>query len=200
MLFHPAAGGPPVVSANEIRLPIGQRVDFELRSADVIHSFWIPPLGGKMDMIPGRTNRLSLQATEAGTFRGPCTEFCGTSHALMAFAAIAMPRGDFDRWLAERASPSPGAAGEGAAPFLRQGCGACHRVDGTEAQGAIGPDLSHVGSRETIGAGILPNGEATLARFIADPDAVKPGALMPAYDMLPPDEIAAIAAYLRGLR
>lgn len=200
VVYHPADGGPPVVSANEIRLPVGQRVDFELHSADVIHSFWIPPLGGKMDMIPGRTNRLSLQATEAGTFRGPCTEFCGTSHALMAFAAMAMPQDDFDRWLDERARPSPGVAGAGADLFLRHGCGACHRVDGTEARGVVGPDLSHVGSRETIGAGILPNDEATLARFIADPDAVKPGALMPAFDMLAPTEIAAIAAYLRGLR
>lgn len=200
VVYHPANGGPPVVSANEIRLPVGQRVELVLTSADVIHSFWIPPLGGKMDMIPGRTNRLWLEATEAGTFRGPCAEFCGTSHALMAFPAVTMPPGELARWLAERASPSPNAGAEGGEAFLRHGCGACHRIDGTEAQGAIGPDLSHVGSRLSIGAGILPNDEQALARFIAEPDKVKPGVGMPGFGMLPPDEIRLLAAYLRGLR
>lgn len=200
VVYRPADGGPPAVSANEIRLPVGERVEIVLTSADVIHSFWIPPLGGKMDMIPGRTNRLWLEATEAGTFRGPCTEFCGTSHALMAFPAVVMPRGDFDRWLAERASPSPNAGAAGSEAFLRHGCGACHRIDGTAAQGAIGPDLSHVGSRLSIGAGILPNSEEALARFIAEPDRVKPGVGMPGFGMLPAAEIRLLAAYLRGLR
>jgi cytochrome c oxidase subunit 2 len=193
-------GGRPVVSANEIRLPVGQRVELVLTSADVIHSFWIPTLGGKMDMIPGRTNHLWLEATEAGTFRGPCTEFCGTSHALMAFPVVTMPPDEFNRWLADRAAPSPGAGARGRDAFLRHGCGACHAVGGTEAAGVIGPDLSHVGSRLTIGAGILTNGEEALARFIAEPDKVKPGVEMPGFGMLPPDEIRLLAAYLRGLR
>ena len=200
VVYRPPDGGPAVVSANEIRLPVGERVELVLTSADVIHSFWIPPLGGKMDMIPGRTNRLWLEATEPGTFRGPCAEFCGTSHALMAFPAVAMPPEAFAQWLAERASPSPNAGGEGREAFVRHGCGACHRVAGTEAQGAVGPDLSHVGSRLGIGAGILPNDEQALVRFISRPDEVKHGVEMPGFAMLPPDEIRLLATYLRGLR
>ncbi|MHA6646082.1 cytochrome c oxidase subunit II [Mesorhizobium sp. A623] len=198
VVYH-LPGGETVSSANEIRLPVGARVAFALNSDDVIHSFWIPALGGKMDMIPGRTNRLSLLATKTGTYRAPCAEYCGTSHALMAFAAVAMERGEFDAWIAGEAKPSAGAtAGEEA--FLRNGCGACHRVDGTEAQGTLGPDLSHLASRLTLGAGILPNTEETISRFIAAPDTIKPGSKMPAFGMLPEAEIAAIAAYLKGLQ
>lgn len=200
VVYHPADGGPRVVSANEIRLPVGERVELVLTSADVIHAFWIPALGGKMDMIPGRTNHLWLEATEPGIFRGPCTEFCGTSHALMAFSAVTMPPEDFSRWLEDRGEPSPNASATGHDAFLRHGCGACHAVKGTEAQGQVGPDLSHIGSRLSIGAGILPNTEAALARFIAEPDKVKPGVEMPGFAMLPADEIERLAAYLRGLR
>ncbi|WP_457941229.1 cytochrome c oxidase subunit II [Mesorhizobium sp. 10J20-29] len=191
--------GSRVHAANEVRLPVGKRVEFALASDDVIHSFWIPALGGKMDMIPGRTNRLSLLATKPGTFRSPCAEFCGTSHALMALSAVAMEPTEFDAWLAAHARPAAGATGEGREAFLRNGCGACHRVDGTEANATIGPDLSHVGSRLTIGAGILPNTETAIARFIADPGAIKPDAKMPAFGMLPAEEIAAMAAWLKGL-
>ena len=192
--------GSVVHAANEIRMPVGKRVEFALTSDNVIHSFWIPALGGKMDMIPGRTNRLSLLATKQGTFRAACAEYCGTSHALMAFAAVAMPPDDFDRWLAEQAEPSPGATAEGLDSFLRNGCGACHRVAGTPAEASIGPDLSHVGSRLTIGAGILPNTSDAIARFIADPSALKPEAKMPAFGMLPDDEIQTIATWLGGLK
>ncbi len=198
--YRRGEAGALVAAANEIRLPVGERVEFVLESSDVIHSFWIPSLGGKMDMIPGRTNRLSLQATKAGVFRGPCAEYCGTSHALMAFTAVAMPPADFEVWLAQKAVPSSGVAAPGQAAFLGNGCGACHTVLGTDARGVIGPDLSHIGSRETLGAGILPNTEATLARFIARPDAFKPGSKMPAYAMLPDEELRSIAAWLKGLR
>lgn len=198
VVYHPSDGS-PVVAANEVRLPVGERVEFVLKSDDVIHSFWIPSLGGKLDMIPGRTNRLALLATKAGIYRGPCTEFCGTSHALMAFPAIAMEPAAFRQWLSTKAQRSRGATQEGLRLFLLNGCGACHRIAGTEAAGAIGPDLSHVGSRLTVGAGILPNTEETLARFIAEPDAIKPGIKMPAFGMLPPGDIRAIAAYLKGL-
>jgi len=198
--YHPSDGQSVVTAANEIRIPVGQRVNFILNSADMIHSFWIPPLGGKMDMIPGRTNHLSLLATKPGVFRGVCAEFCGESHALMAFAAVAMEPADFDAWLAARANPSPAAAGgEGLQAFLRQGCSACHTINGTPAAGKVGPDLSHVGSRQSIGAGILPNTVETIARFIREPDMVKPGVMMPSYAMLPENEIQAIATYLKGL-
>jgi cytochrome c oxidase subunit II len=198
VIYHPP-GGVPVASANEIRVPVGERVEFTLRSDDVIHAFWIPALGGKMDMIPGRENRLSLLATRPGTFRGPCTEYCGTSHALMAFSAVAMEPMDFRQWLAAQRAPSAGKTGTGASLFLRHGCGACHAVAGTEAKGTLGPDLSHLGSRKTLGAGILLNSEDNIARFIAEPDAIKPGVQMPAFSMLPPEDISAIASWLKGL-
>lgn len=189
----------PVFSANEVRLPVGERVQFLLNSSDVIHSFWIPSLGGKMDMIPGRVNRLSLLATKPGTYRAACAEYCGTSHALMAFTAIAMEPDDFRQWLAAQAGPSPAAGSDGRDLFLRQGCGACHRIAGTEANGGVGPDLSHVGSRPTLGAGILPNNEDALRRFIAHPQLIKPGSKMPGFSMLPEQDIAEIAAWLKGL-
>lgn len=192
--------GSPIVSANEIRLPVGERVELLLKSDDVIHSFWIPALAGKVDMIPGRTNRLSLLATKQGDFRGPCAEYCGESHTFMAFSAIAMEPAAFRQWLDAKARPSAGIGRDGERLFIRNGCGACHRVAGSAAQGTIGPDLSHLGSRTTLGAGILPNTEETIARFIADPGAIKPGAKMPAFNMLPPEEIEAIAAYLKGLQ
>lgn len=195
-------GGTGVISANEIRLPVGERVEFSLASADMIHSFWIPALGGKMDLVPGRVNRLSLLATRAGTYRGQCAEFCGISHALMAFPAVAMEPADFDAWLEARSTPSTGvgAGTGGREPFLREGCGACHRVDGTQAQGTSGPDLSHLGSRLTIGAGLLENDAKTLARFIAHPASLKPGSQMPAYLDLSATELAEMAAWLKGLQ
>lgn len=197
--YHDAGGGAPTLAANEIRLPAGERVDLRLTSTDVIHSFWIPALGGKMDMIPGRVNRLTLLATRPGTYRGPCAEYCGTSHALMALTAVVMEPPEFRRWLAGQSAASPGISGAGREVFLRHGCGACHRVAGTHARGGVGPDLSHVGSRATLGAGILPNDENALRRFIAHPQAIKPGSGMPNFSMLPDDDIAGIAAWLKGL-
>lgn len=199
VIYH-RPGEEPVVSANEVRLPVGERVAFSLKSADVIHSFWIPSLGGKMDMIPGRTNSLTLEATRTGTYRAPCAEFCGTSHALMAFSAIVMEPDDFDQWLDARSRPSEGVDAAGADAFLRNGCGSCHAVAGTEADGQVGPDLSHVGSRETLGAGILPNDLDSYIALIANPDTVKPGIRMPAFHGLPEEEISTIARYLEGLK
>ena len=197
--YRAADGTAPVFSANEIRIPVGERVEFLLNSTDVIHSFWIPALGGKMDMIPGRQNHLSLLATKPGTYRGPCAEYCGTSHALMAFTAIALEPEDFRQWLATEAAPSPGVGSAGRDIFLRHGCGACHRVAGTEAEGSVGPDLSHVGSRATLGAGVLPNVEEALRRFIKHPQLIKPGSKMPGFSMLSEQDIAAIATWLKGL-
>lgn len=192
-------GPAPVVSANEIRLPVGKRVHFRLIADDVIHSFWIPALGGKTDMIPGRVNTLSLAATKPGTYGGICAEFCGTSHALMGFSAIAMQPAGFATWLQREAAPAHTAGGDGLALFLKHGCGACHAIRGTQANGAAGPDLSHLGSRTTLAAGMLPNTAASIARFIADPASIKPGAHMPGFAMLPHAEIAAIASYLKAL-
>jgi len=199
--YQPANGAPEVVSANEIRLPVGQRVAFLLDTPDVIHSFWIPSLGGKLDMIPGRTNRLVLHPTKPGIYRGVCAEFCGASHALMAFSVIAMQPAEFERWLQAEASDVAAAAnGRGAELFLANGCGACHTVRGTEAAGTIGPDLTHIGSRRTVGAGILDNTPENLARFISATEEIKPGSRMPSYNMLAQEDVAAIAAYLGSLK
>ncbi|KQU71547.1 cytochrome B [Aminobacter sp. DSM 101952] len=186
-------------TANEIVLPVGQRVEFSLKSTDVIHSFWIPSLAGKVDMIPGRTNRLSLVATKEGRFRGPCAEYCGTSHAFMAVEVTSLPVQEFALWTERRRQPSPGILAPGSELFEKHGCGSCHRVEGTSAASRVGPDLSHLGSRNTLGAGILPNTPETISSFIVRPDAIKPGTHMPAFDMLPPDDIRSIAVWLKGL-
>jgi cytochrome c oxidase subunit 2 len=195
--------GPEVLSANEIRLPLGEIVEFQLESSDVIHSFWIPALGGKMDMIPGRTTRLALEATRAGVFRGVCAEYCGAAHALMAFSVVVMPKEEFERWLdAQRLAapePSEAMAVQGRDALFRYGCSACHAIRGTSADGVIGPDLTHVGSRLSIGAGILTNEPEALRRWIAATDKLKPGVQMPHFGMLPPEELRAIAAYLKSL-
>lgn len=189
-----------VVTANEVRVPVGRTVDLRLEAGDVLHSFWVPGLAGKMDMIPGRTNRLVVRATKAGTYRGQCAEFCGLSHALMAFDVVAMEPAAFDAWLArEGAAAGPGGDAAGAAAFSRFGCGGCHAVRGTGAGGAIGPDLTHVGARRSLGAGMQPMTIPNLARFIRDAPGVKPGARMPAYPQMTPQEADAIARYLKGL-
>ena len=187
-------------TANELRLPLGESTTFSLLARDVIHSFWIPALGGKMDMIPGRINHLTLTPTRAGVYRGPCSEFCGTSHALMGIAATVVEKTQFEAWLTERqARMAPGKA-EGAQLFVRHGCPACHAVDGmTEARARIGPNLTALGERQMIGAGTLENTKENLALFIRDPASIKPGATMPAFDMLPRAEIDSIAAWLGGL-
>nr|WP_309802517.1 cytochrome c oxidase subunit II [Methylopila jiangsuensis] len=197
------ADGPAVVSANEIRVPVGERVEFGLTSPDVIHAFWIPALGGKVDMIPGRENRLVLKAEKPGTYRGACTEFCGASHALMAFDVVAIEKAAFSAWLAAQAtppSPPEGEAARGRELFLRHGCGACHRVAGTEAAGEVGPDLTRFGARATLGAATLANTPDNIARFVRETGALKPRAKMPAYPNLPGEELAAIAAYLGSLK
>lgn len=191
-------------SANEIRLPVNHRTELVLDSPDVIHSLWIPSLAGKMDMIPGRVTRLAVEPTRTGRFRGQCAEFCGASHAFMAFYVEVMEPEAFDAWLEAQAQPAEGppdaASVRGESAFGRSGCGACHTVRGTHANGTVGPDLTHVGSRLSIGAGILPNEPDDLRRWLRETTALKPGVHMPAFGMLPPGDVEALAAYLKGLR
>jgi cytochrome c oxidase subunit 2 len=185
-------------------LPVGQPVEFELESPDVIHSFWIPSLGGKMDMIPGRRTRLMLHPTRTGTFRGACAEYCGTSHALMAFDVVVTEEAEFLRWLAQQRSPAREPAEPlalaGREHFFVNGCSACHAIRGSEARGVVGPDLTHIGSRLSIGAGIVPNGPDGFSRWIAKTDQVKPGVSMPHFGMLPRDELNALSDYLESLQ
>ena len=190
-------------TANEIRVPVGQPVELVLKSADVIHSFWVPALAGKLDMIPGRELRLRLRADREGQYRGQCAEYCGGPHALMAFFVVAEGRDAFARWVeAQRkeAAPSRDAPAQAGERLFAAHCSACHAVRGTRAAGALGPDLTHVASRLTIGAGLLPNNAGTLAAWIASSQHLKPGNLMPAFSALSTDELRALAAYLGGLR
>jgi cytochrome c oxidase subunit 2 len=193
-----------VETANQLRLPMGRRVELQLSSPDVIHSFWVPSLAGKMDMIPGRITRLALEPTRAGVFRGACAEYCGASHALMAFDVVVTDADAFQRWLDAEAAPATpsadAAAARGQATFFANGCSACHTVRGTAAAGRIGPDLTHVASRISIGAATLPNQAQSLVRWIRDTDRVKPGVHMPAFRALPSDELTALASYLGSLR
>ena len=195
--------GPEVELANEIRLPLGEPVEFVLDSPDVIHSFWIPALGGKMDMIPGRSNRLVLQPTREGRFRGVCAEYCGSAHALMAFEVVVTSPREFAEWLARQAEPARAAQGElaarGARRFHAHGCGACHTVRGTPADGRVGPDLTHVGGRLSLGAGLFPTEPDAFARWVGHAGALKPGVRMPSFAMLPSDDLEAIAAWLEQL-
>jgi len=192
-------GDTRIISANEIHMPTGQPVEFVLTSADVIHSFWIPSLGGKLDMIPGRTTRLLLEAQKAGIYRGVCAEYCGTSHAHMAFAAVVHEPDAFAAWLDARAGPAEKISGAGSELFMSSGCAACHWITGFAERGSVGPDLTHVGSRRTIGAGIMENTKGNLERWITDPEHIKPGAQMPDYRPLPEEDIAAIARFLSEL-
>jgi cytochrome c oxidase subunit 2 len=199
--------------ANELHIPVGQPVVVEMVSEDVIHSFWVPKLGGKMDMVPGRVNRLKLQADKAGVYGGQCAEFCGGAHALMGFVVVAHEAADWQRWLEVRRAASAAATPPAAMPpgqgrevqrgrelFAEVGCATCHRVAGTAAQGLSGPDLTHVGSRLSLGAGILPNNRATLIGWIGDSQSIKPNNRMPAYRSLGAGELNALAAYMESLR
>jgi cytochrome c oxidase subunit 2 len=201
---NPEPGGPPVVAANEVRMPVGVPVRFRLITEDVIHSFWVPKLGGKVDMIPGRVNYALLQADEPGEFRGACFEFCGLQHANMAFTVHAMPPEEWAAWLRREARPAaPPATAEaqrGQQVFLQSGCGSCHAVRGHGADGAVAPDLTHLASRPTIGAGMLPTTRASLAGWVAGTQQIKPGANMPNFNHLPGPDLLALTTYLEGLR
>ncbi|MEZ4421957.1 MAG: cytochrome c oxidase subunit II [Gemmatimonadota bacterium] len=197
-------GQEAVESANEVRLPVGRRTTLTLTSADVIHSFWVPALAGKIDMIPGRTNRIALEPTRTGIFRGACAEFCGTSHALMGFRAVVMEPDEFSAWLARERRPAAGAEPTdttgGARIFRGYGCGACHTVRGVSEMGTVGPDLTHVGSRVSLAAGMLPNDSAAFHTWIASSSTLKPDVHMPAFSMLTPTELGALAAWLERLQ
>ena len=201
---YESSNGEQIAMANEIHLPVGQPVEFRLESADVIHSFWIPSLGGKVDMIPGRQTRLKLEPTRTGVFRGACAEYCGSSHALMTFFVVVSSKDDFENWLGRQHEPAQSPvepmAIAGEKLFLSSGCGACHTVRGTDAAGLVGPDLTHVGSRLSVGAGILPNNALEFMRWLTHTHTIKPEVLMPSFRMLPKEDLTALAAYLDGLQ
>jgi cytochrome c oxidase subunit 2 len=190
-------------TANEIHIPVGRKVRLQLEGLDVIHSFWVPSLAGKQDLVPGRPNELTIRAERAGVYRGQCAEFCGLQHAHMAFFVIAEEQGAFDEWArlqrqdAVAAADAEASAGQQA--FMSKQCAACHTIRGTTANGTTGPDLTHVGGRKTIAAGLLETTRGSLAAWIADPQTLKPGNNMPMVP-LSPEELRAISAYLAALK
>ena len=196
-------GREAIQDANELHIPAGQPVVLELHSADVIHSFWVPRLSGKLDMVPGRRNLMRIQSDKAGVFGGQCAEYCGGPHALMGFTVIAHEPEAFQqliqaRLAREQAAPPASAAGAGERLFETAGCAACHRIAGTSANGLAGPDLTHVGSRRMLGAGILPNNRGTMMGWIGNSQAIKPNNRMPPYTMLSSQELTALATYLEA--
>lgn len=192
-----------VLTANEIHIPVGTPVRVHLSSVDVIHSFWVPELHGKLDMIPGQTNSFWFQADRPGEYKGLCAEFCGAQHAKMLFLVVAQPQEEFEAWLQHQQQPailpSEPQAQRGLEVFLSAGCIECHAVRGTDATGNLGPDLTHVASRRTLGAGSLPNNPGNLAGWIADPQHIKPGNLMPDSPVTGED-LQSLLAYMQTLQ
>ncbi len=193
-----AQGRRDFATANEIRIPAGSAIELRLESADVLHSFWVPPLAGKLDLIPGRTNRLVLVADRAGAWRGQCAEFCGGAHAKMALHVVALPAGEFEQWRVAQRGEARAHAAPGRS-VLESRCAVCHTVRGTAAAGVRGPDLTHLASRTSIGGGILPNDAASIERWIVSNQALKPGNLMPEFRDLAPAELRALIGYLATL-
>jgi cytochrome c oxidase subunit 2 len=191
-----------VTTANELHLPAGVPLEFELLTTDVIHSFWIPNLHGKRDLIPGQTTSLRLQADREGTYYGQCAEFCGMQHANMRLVVTVESRKEFDDWLARQraTAPKPKTDSErrGRDVFMSTTCVMCHSIGGTDARGLVGPSLTHIASRPFIGAGMLPNSRGHLAGWITDPQSIKPGIRMPP-NVLPPDDLKALLDYLETL-
>lgn len=196
---YPEAG---VHTANELHIPDDTKVRLELTSADVIHSWWIPQLAGKRDLIPGETTTMWISATEPGRYDGQCAEYCGIGHARMRMSVIAHSPTEFQQWLADqRQDAAPVTDPQllaGQQVFLGSSCSYCHRVGGTNASATFGPDLTHVASRPRLAAGLIPNDAEQLARWITDPQSVKPGTLMPGVQMSP-DELSKLVAYLESL-
>jgi cytochrome c oxidase subunit II len=196
--------GTPAVTANEIHIPAATPVDVRVTTADVIHSFWVPRLNRKIDMIPGQVNRIELDAPDPGVYRGQCSEFCGVGHAQMAFDVIVQPPAKFRAWLRNQAAPAAQPSGadatRGQQAFMTVGCQDCHAIRGTPASGRVGPDLTHVGSRRTLAALTIPNTPRSLYDWITNPQRIKPGARMPGFASLPASERHALVTYLEGLR
>jgi cytochrome c oxidase subunit 2 len=197
---YPAAAA---VTANEIHIPVGRKLRVRVEAADVIHSFWVPQLGPKMDMIPGHPNFVWLEADRPGVYDGACAEFCGDQHAWMRFTVVAEPSPQYDTWLAHQAQPASapvGAAAEkGRLFFFTQTCANCHAIKGTTAIANAGPDLTHLASRTELGAGIIPNTPQNLARWLRDPQAIKPRCQMPNFT-LNDEQLTQLVDYMEGLQ
>jgi cytochrome c oxidase subunit 2 len=198
-----AEPGKTMMTANELHVPIGRAVRLELTSSDVIHSFWVPNMHGKKDLVPGHPTEMWLRATSPGRFRGQCAEFCGLQHAHMRLTFVAEVPEQFDRWMqtqsAEPPMPVRPDAAHGREVFFATQCMMCHAISGTNARATVGPDLTHVGSREMLAAGAIPNTRGYLAGWIANPQNIKPGVRMPPSE-LAADDLNALVEYLESLK
>jgi cytochrome c oxidase subunit 2 len=191
-----------ITTATDLVIPVGKVVNLEISSVDVIHSFWIPQLNGKTDAFPNRINRSWIQADAAGIFYGQCAELCGPSHANMRSVVIAKDQADFDAWVRQQqALPAPAtdAAAQGEQLFLVSACIGCHQIDGTAAQGKVGPNLTHVASRTSLAGGMFTNTEGNLKRWLKNPTALKEGSLMPNLNLSDAD-IEVLTAYMMSLK
>jgi cytochrome c oxidase subunit 2 len=191
------------LTANEIHIPTGRAVDIDLTSVDVIHSFWVPTLHGKVDLIPGQLNRIRIQADHPGVFRGQCAEYCGEQHAHMILLVVAQTPDDFERWLDTQrkpgAEPATAQQQHGRDVFLSHACVVCHTIRGTGALATVGPDLTHIGSRLGIAANALPNNDANLSAWVTHAQSLKPGSAMPNLTQFSGEELRDLVAYLRNL-
>lgn len=192
------------MTANEIHIPVGRPVDIELRTEDVIHSFWIPTLHGKVDLIPGQPNFIRIEADHPGVFRGQCAEFCGEEHARMALLVVAQTEQDYEAWrkneLSDAAEPTTAEALHGRDVFMGAACALCHEVRGTQALGRVAPDLTHIGSRLRIASDYYENNQANLEAWVTHAQSLKPGALMPNLTAFSGTDLRALVAYLQSLK
>jgi cytochrome c oxidase subunit II len=191
------------ITANELHIPVGKKLLMRVQSADVIHSWWVPELGRKIDAVPGRLNYTWIDADKPGVYEGTCSEYCGAQHATMRIKVFAEPEQDFDKWVTHQQQippqPSDSISIAGARMFQEMTCANCHAIAGTPANSHIGPNLTHLGSRTTILSGLLENNMDNLKRWLKNPQKVKAGAHMPDF-MLSKDEINALSTYLEGLK
>lgn len=203
LLYHGDGAAKAFETANELHIPVGRDVRLQLEAPDVIHSFWVPSLAGKQDLVPGRHNSLTIRAERPGVYRGQCAEFCGMQHSHMAIYVIAEAEADYRRWEARQRQNAVSAEDPGIAAgrdvFMRKPCAACHTIRGTQAAGTAGPDLTHVAGRQTIAAGLIDNTRGAMAAWIADPQTLKPGSNMPLVE-LTSEELRQLSAYMESLK
>jgi cytochrome c oxidase subunit 2 len=203
IVYHSDDASKTLHTANELHLPVGVATRIYLNSPDVIHSFWVPSLGGKQDLIPGRQNDITVVPKKVGIFRGQCAEYCGTQHAHMAMVVVVEPYADFIKWWDHQLKPAPAPANPltlAGYKYVTTGpCSACHNIGGTPASGQIAPDLTHLASRKSLAAGTLPMNKGNLYGWVQDPQSLKPGVRMPTIGM-EPQQLHAVVAYLETLK
>jgi cytochrome c oxidase subunit 2 len=190
-----------VIAANELHVPVGTPLQVSLQSVDVIHSFHVMQFGWMQDLVPGKTTQMSILVERAGIYDGTCNQYCGLQHAWMRVRVVAEPPDQFNSWLRRERQMVTPSASSGEQMFQQNTCVTCHTIRGlSSATGTVGPDLTHVGSRATLGAGVIDNTPAAMERWIANAQSIKPGVLMPAFQSLKPEDVAALAAYLESLK